>query len=113
MDALYRVRHSSRLGLYSGCGLAIRALWRRNSRRELIQNLPRREFTEADGRHQIRRRRHAALTRDACVVGIVEAVQRDLVLAPLALQQLLADLNGAHPLVLIQPVLDLVAGSRT
>ena len=53
----------------------------------------------------------AIFAGDPVVVGVGELAERHLVLARLAVEQLLADLDGALALMLVDPVLDLVAGA--
>ena len=57
-------------------------------------------------------RAQTILRGNLVVVGLVILGERDLILARLALQQLAAHLDGALALVLVEPVLDLVAGAR-
>ena len=97
-----RVADGARLGLLVIGGQRAAGL-------QLVEHLARGVFAEADAGEQIFFAAQAVLVRDAVEVGGLELVQRHLVFAGLALQQLVADLHGARALVFIQPVLDLVA----
>ena len=77
-----------------------------------MQHLARGIFAEADAGHQIVRRGHAVFGGDARVVGFLKLGERDFVFARFALQQLAADFDGALALMLVEPVLDFVAGAR-
>jgi len=81
-------------------------------RLQLIEHLARGVLAEADAGEQLGLRTEAVLGGDLVVVSLVILGERHLVLARLALQQLAANLHGALALVLVEPVLDLVAGAR-
>ena len=83
-----------------------------DTRAEAVQHLARGILAEADRGHQVVGRGDAVFGGDARVIGLIEFRERDLVLARFALEQLAADLDGALALMLVEPVLDLVAGPR-
>jgi hypothetical protein len=78
---------------------------------KLVEGLAGGVFSEANGRQQVVVRSESVLVGDTVVVGGLEAVKRDLELTGFAFEKLLADLDGAGALVLVEPVLDLVAGA--
>src|ERR1700722_9288138 len=80
---------------------------------ELVEHLTCGVFAEADAGQEIFLIAEAVLVGNALKVRRFEFVERYFVLASLALEKLLADLDGARALVLIEPVLDLVARART
>jgi hypothetical protein len=78
---------------------------------ELVEDLAGGVFAEADAGEQLGLGAEAVLGGDLVVVGLVIFGERHLVLAGFAVEELLADLDGALALVLVDPVLDLVAGA--
>src|ERR1700722_7454700 len=105
-DALNRVRYSS-----DGC-IGFRSLLAGDTWCQAIEYLPCRILSKADSREQIVRRSHAVFSGDALVVGFIKFRQRYFVLARFTFQQLATNFNGTFPLMLVQPVLDLIARAR-
>ena len=78
---------------------------------ELVEHLAGGELAEADAGEEFGLGGEAVFGGDLVVVGLVVLGERHFVLAGFAVEQLLADLDGALALVLVDPVLDLVAGA--
>ena len=68
-------------------------------------------FAEADAGDEVGLRAEAVLVGDAEVVGVGEFFEGYVEFAGFALEELGADFDGALALVLVEPVLDLVAGA--
>ena len=78
---------------------------------QFVEHLARGVLAEADACQQLRVGSETILAGDFVEVGLGVFGERHLILAGLAVEQLAANLNGAFALVLVDPVLDFVAGA--
>ena len=78
---------------------------------ELVEDLARGDLAEAFAGEEFGLGGEAVLGGDLVVVGFVVLGERHFVLAGFAVEELLADLDGALALMLVDPMLDLVAGA--
>ncbi len=81
-------------------------------RGEFRQHLAGRVLAVADARHQVVGTAESVVAGRSLQVGFFDFLERDAVFARFFFDQLFSDFNGALALVNIEPVLDLVAGTR-
>ena len=112
MQFAYRVGHAgfartAWLDLWSGFGLRqIRA-----AGSQPVEHLAGGVLAQAQRRQKIGGRSHAVFIGDAAQVLVGDLSLWNLVFTGFAFEQLAADLDGAAAMILVEPVLDLVAGA--
>src|SRR5262249_4511770 len=84
----------------------------RARRKKLRQYLTSRELTIANSRHQVFRTAEPVIRSHSVQVFVFDLFQSDTIFARLLFNQLAANFNRPLPLMYIQPMLDLIAGSR-